>query len=129
MLKAKIIHDAGNRQSIYYKARKNEPARSKSLRDCLVTVFPLETDPTRRNVERIADLRDQAVHLVIDDVPQEVLALFQACAVNYHRRLYEWWDIRLSDKVSVGMMTIVYDFSPEQFDLSNAVLRRRLGSC
>lgn len=128
MLKAKIIKDSGNRRSIYSKSKRGEPLRSISLREALNRVFPNTTSPTRRNVERIAGLRDEAVHLVINDVPPEVLSLFQAAAVNYHRRLNDWWGMSLSDRVTIGMMTIVYDFSPEQFDLSNAVLRRRLGS-
>ena len=82
---------------------------------------------TRCNVERVADLRDEAVHLVISQVPKDVLVLFQACVLNYHNRLSEWFGVSVSERVSIGMMTVVYDFSPEQFDLQNPVLRRRLG--
>jgi hypothetical protein len=39
----------------------------------------------------------------------------------------DWFGISLSGRVSVGMMTIVYDFSPEQFDLTSSILRRQLG--
>jgi len=127
LLKAKIIEDAGSRRAIYYKKKRGQPRRSLSLRDCLKRVFLSEKDSTRRNVERITDLRDECVHLVISEVPKEVLGLFQACVINYHKLLNEWFDISLSDRVSVGMMTIVYDFSPEQFELSSPVLRRRLG--
>ena len=48
--------------------------------------------------------------------------------MNYHKKLVDWFNVSLSDRVSVGMMTIVYDFSPDQFDLNNHVLRRQLGS-
>ena len=95
---------------------------------CLKKIFLNENDPVRRNIERVTDLRDEAVHLVISQVPKDVLALFQACVLNYHKRLVEWFNISLSDRVSVGMMTIVYDFSPEQFDLQSPILRRQLGS-
>jgi hypothetical protein len=98
-----------------------------ALRDCLIKIFPNENDPTRRNLERIIDLRDEAVHLVISHVPNSILALFQSCVLNYHRRLVEWFDISLSERVPVGMMTIVYDLGPEQFDFTNPVIRRRLG--
>jgi hypothetical protein len=64
---------------------------------------------------------------VISHVPNSILALFQSCVLNYHRRLVEWFDISLSERVPVGMMTIVYDLGPEQFDLTNPVVRRRLG--
>lgn len=127
LLKAKILKDAGTKKAIYYKKRKGEPRRSLSLRDCIKRTFLNEKDPTRRNIEHVANLRDEAVHFVIADVPKDVLALFQSCVLNYHRRLVEWFDVSLKERVSVGMMTIVYDFNPEDFDLNNPVLRRRLG--
>lgn len=127
MLKAKIIQDTGDKNSIYYKKKRGEPRRSLALRDCLKKVFPKENDPTRRNVELVADLRDEATHLVISQVPKDVLALFQACVLNYHKRLGEWWNVSLSDCVPVGMMTIVYDLSPDGLDPNNSVLRRKWG--
>lgn len=127
MLKAKIIEDAGDKKFVYYKKKRGEPSRSLALRDCLKKVFPNQNDPTRRNVELLADLRDEATHLVISQVPKDVLALFQACVVNYHKRLGEWWGVSLSDRVPVGMMTIVYDLSPDEVDPSNAVLRKKWG--
>lgn len=128
LLKAKIIQDTGENNSIYYNQGKGKPRRTLTLRDCLKKVFPNENDPTRRNVEFIADLRDEATHLVISQVPKDVLALFQACVLNYHRRLNEWWDLSLSDRVPIGMMTIIYDLSPDQVDLSNPTRRRQLGA-
>lgn len=128
MLKAKIIEDIGNKKQVYYKKKRGEPRRSLSLRDCLKRVFPDDFDPTRRNIELVADLRDDATHLVISQIPNDVLVLLQACVLNYHTRLGEWWGISLSERVPVGMMTLVYDLSPDQLDLSNSVMRRRLGS-
>lgn len=127
LLKAKILEDTKKRKYIYYKKKRGEPRRSLTLRDCLKKIFPNANDPTRRNFERVVNLRDEAVHLIISQVPKDVLALFQACVLNYHKRLTGWFGISLSERVSVGMMTIVYDFSPEQFDLKNPILRRQLG--
>jgi hypothetical protein len=127
MLKAKILDDANDRKAIHYPREKGKRPRTLALRDCLKKVFLDEKDPLRRNMERAADLRDEAVHLVFSQVPKDVLALFQACVLNYHKRLVEWFSVSLSDRVSVGMMTIVYDFSPEEFNLQNPILRRRLG--
>lgn len=126
LLKAKIIEDKGSSKVIYYKKKRGKPRRSWPLRDCLKQVFLNENDPVRLNVERIADLRDESVHLVISQVPKDILGLFQASVLNYHRKLVDWFAISLSNRVSVGMMTIVYDFSPEQFDLESPVLRRQL---
>ena len=128
MLKAKIVQDMGDKKFVYYPKKRGEPRRSLALRDCLKKVFPKENDPTRRNVELVADLRDEATHLVISQVPKDVLALFQACVLNYHKRLGEWWGVSLSDRVPVGMMTIVYDLSPDQLDPNDAVLRKQWGA-
>ena len=127
LLKAKILEVTGNRRAIYYKQKPNERPRTLALRDCLRQVFPNEQDPVRRNINRVADLRDEAVHLIISQVPRDVMGLFQAAVLNYHDRLRKWFGISLSDRVPVGMMSIVYDFAPEQVDLLNPVLRRRMG--
>ena len=127
LLKAKIIDCESNPDSIFYRKTHDGEKRSLSLRDCLKRVFSNERDPIRRNVERIEDLRDAAVHLVIGDIPRDVICLSQACVINYHRRINEWFDESLSDRFPLGMMSIVYDTSPGLSDLGNTRLRQRLG--
>lgn len=127
LLKAKILHDARVHSAIYYRKVRGQRPRTLALRDCLNKIFTGDNDPVRRNVEHVADLRDEAVHLVISHVPREIMGLFQACVLNYHKYLSDWTNISLSDRVTVGMMTIVYDFSPEETDLENATMRKRLG--
>jgi hypothetical protein len=75
----------------------------------------------------VVDLRDEAMHFVISEVPNDLLLLFQACVINYHKKLNEWFGISLADRVTVGMMTIVYDLSPGSFDLGSPAVKRRLG--
>ena len=127
LLKAKIVTDAGETSTIYYKKQPGKPRRSLSLRDCLNRTIPNQKDPVRRNIERIEELRDESVHLVIGQIPQDVIGLFQASVVNYHLHLGEWFGISLAERVPVGMMSIVYDMSPERHDLSDKRLRRKLG--
>lgn len=128
LLKAKIIQNANNqRKVIFYKQKRGTLPRSLTLRDCLNKIFISVKDPTRRNIEIVEALRDQAVHLVISQVPKDMLSVFQACVLNYHKRLVEWFGISLSSRISVGMMTIIYDFQPEQFNLNDKVLRRQIG--
>jgi Protein of unknown function (DUF3644) len=127
LLKARIIHDSGAPAAIYYRVQRGQPTRSLSLDTCLDKIFTNNQDPTRRNLLLIEELRDQATHLVIRQVPQDVIGLFQACVVNYHRCLYDWYGWSLSKRINVGMMSIVYDLGPEQFDLSSSVLWRQLG--
>lgn len=127
LLKARIIDSSKKSKSIYYPKRRLQPKRSLALSDCLKKVFTNENDPVRRNLERINDLRDASVHLVINQVPKDVLGLFQASVLNYHKHLVSWFDVSLSDRVSVGMITIVYDFNPQEFDLQNNMFRKKLG--
>ncbi|MBN1918429.1 MAG: DUF3644 domain-containing protein [Verrucomicrobia bacterium] len=129
LLKAKILNDAGNDRNSIYRGNKKRGERreSVSLRECLDRVIPTKSDAERRNIECIAELRDEAVHLVISDVPTDVLGLFQACVINYHRRLNEWFCVSLSDRVHVGMMSLVYDLGPHRGDMNDKRLRRALG--
>lgn len=129
LLKAKILEDAGKGHDSIFRGKKKRHQRreSISLRDCLVRLIPNATDPERRNIECIADLRDECVHLVLSDVPADVSGLFQACVINYHRRLNQWFGISLSDRVNVGMMSIVYELDPSRNDIANIHLRRALG--
>ncbi len=127
LLKARVLDLQPSRDAIYYKTKRGEPKRTISLRDALIKVVPNEKEPLRRNLEVVADLRDEAMHFVISEVPNDVLLLFQACVINYHKKLNEWFGISLSDRVTVGMMTIVYDLSPGSFDLGSPSVKRRLG--
>ena len=127
LLKAKVAEDAGTEGSIYRNQSKNGARLTLSLRDCLNRVFPKLDDPVRRNIERIVELRDDAVHFVISHIPRDIIGLLQASAVNYHRKLNEWFGTSLSDRFPVGMMSIVYDLSPEMHGLNDNRLRRKLG--
>ena len=127
LLKARVLDVQDSRDAIYYKTKRGEPRRTISLRDALAKVIANEKDPLRRNLEVVADLRDEAMHFVISEVPNDILLLFQACVINYHKKLNEWFGLSLSERVSVGMMTIVYDLSPGSFDLGSSAVKRRLG--
>jgi len=127
LLKSKLLEDTRKHSSIYYPKKRNQKRRTLALRDCIKQLLPNEKDPTRLNLEHMADLRDDAVHMVIEDVPPDVLGLFQACVLNYHKLLGKWFGITLRDRVPVGMMTLVYELDPEQFNLDTPIFRRRLG--
>ena len=127
LLKAKVIDDSGSDASIFYKSQKGQSDRTHSLRKCLNEVFPNQKDAVRRNIERIEELRDESVHLVISHIPRDVMCLFQAGVINYHKRLNQWFSESLSDRFPVGMMSIVFDRSPEQSDLKNSRLQQELG--
>lgn len=129
LLKAKILDDVRSDRDAIYRGKKKRSQRreSLSLRECLERVIPNKSDPERRNIEYIANLRDESVHLVLGGVPTDVLCLFQACVLNYHRRLNSWFGISLSDRVPVGMMSLVYDLEPHRGDVTDKRFRRELG--
>lgn len=129
MLKAHLLTLAnGDKRKIHYPKKRGERARSLSLRDCAKQAFPNENDAMRRNIERLADIRDEATHLIIAQIPRKVLGLLQASVRNYHSKLGDWFGISISDRVPVGMMTLVYDLDPAELDLSSAKLKRELGA-
>jgi len=127
LLKAKLLDTQKTRAAIYYKKKRGEARRSLSLRDSAARVMPNQKDPIRRNLEKVAELRDDATHFVISEVPRDVMLLFQASVINYHKKLGEWFGISLADRVPVGMMTIVYDLGPATFDLTDLAVQRRIG--
>ena len=126
LLKAKILDTTCQENDIYYSEGKGQVKRSLSLRACLRKVFPNEKDPIRRNLERVEELRDKAVHLVIGQIPPDLIGLFQACVVNYHKQSHDWFGMSLSKREPVGMMSIVYDVSPEMMSFSGNRLRSEL---
>lgn len=109
LLKAKILEDTKKESAIYYKKVRNQKKRSLSLRDALKNVIPKEDDPVRRNIEEIARIRDEATHLIIRELESVYTGLFQAGVFNYVRKLEEWFDVSLSDKISPAMLTLVFD--------------------
>lgn len=127
LLKAKLLTDTGTRDAIYYPKERGMPRRTLSLRDALARVVPRQDDPLRRNLELMAILRDESVHLVIRHVPQDILCLAQACVLNFHEKLREWFALTLGQRAHVGMMSIIYDFDPAMAQMSSPRLRRELG--
>lgn len=127
LLKAKIIHEAGGDAVVYYKVVSGPARRSLSLRDCLAKVFSSEREPMRRNLERVADLRDESTHLIITEVPHNTLCVLQACVLNYHRMLGCWFNESLSQRVTLGMMSIVFDHDPIAYQADSAAFRDKVG--
>lgn len=127
LLKAKIIDDTGGDESIFYQQHRGQTKRTHSLGKCLNAVFPNQKHVVRRNITRIEELRDESVHLVISRIPRDVICLLQAGVVNYNKHLNQWFGESLSNRFPVGMMSIVFDMSPEQSDMGDSRLQQQLG--
>jgi len=128
LLKVRLIdQNGGDKSVIFRKKEKNKRLESHSLEHCLGLVFPQPDAALRRNLERVIELRNESVHLVISKLPSEIMAMLQSCVLNYHKHLNTWFEKSLSQRVSIGLMNLVYDAAPESFDLKNKVLRKQLG--
>ena len=55
------------------------------------------------------------------------MCLLQAGVINYHRNLNDWFGRSLSDRYPIGMLSIMYDRGPDQWDLTDQRLQRQLG--
>src|SRR5262245_46959745 len=68
LTKARLIETSGGERAIYYKKKRGQPRKSLSLRDAIERAIPQAKDPIRRNVEQVAEFRDQAMHLLIPEL-------------------------------------------------------------
>jgi len=125
LMKAKLLNE-GNK--IFYRKKWRQPRRSLSLDDCLNRVFTSDNDPTKLNIRKIHEFRNDATHLVIPFIPRDIMGLFQAGVLNYAKALQDWFDVNLSDRIPLGMMVLVYDFDPKQHSLEHAKMTRKLSA-
>ena len=75
LLKAKILDDSRNKSAIYYPKERLKMKRTLSLTNCMNAVMPRQDDPIRRNLEKVIQLRDAAVHFEIKEWPYEVIGI------------------------------------------------------
>jgi len=123
LMKAKLLNDGSK---IFYKKKRKQPRRSLSLDDCLNRIFTSESDPVKLNIKTVQELRKNAIHLVIPFIPVDIMGLFQAGVLNYPKALQDWFGVSLSNRIPLGMMSLVYDFDPAQHSLDHAKMKRRL---
>ncbi len=110
LLKAELIKRDGE-GSIYKKSSKQVRRRETiSLRECLARVFSAH-DKRRRNLERIIELRDQAVHLLMPETQGIVSRLFQAGVLNYVNKFEELTKQKFLELNSTGLLTLVGELS------------------
>lgn len=110
LLKAELIERDGE-ASIYKKSSKQVRRRETiSLRDCLARVFSSH-DKRQRNLERIVEFRDQAVHLLMPETQGVVSRLFQAGVLNYVTKFEELTKQKFLELYSTGLLTLVGELS------------------
>ncbi len=123
LLKAYLVEGTKKEKTIFYPKQRGQPLKSISVRDAIKRVFLNEKDPIRKNIEDIADLRDEAAHLIIDELECIYVGLFQAGVLNYIDKLKEWFGISVTDKISPAMLSLIFDV--EKAD--PAIIRKKYG--
>ncbi len=106
LLKAKIIQDTGDVKKIYTKKKRGERLETKSIDDCLKIVFENEINPVRKNIEWISELRNQAVHFMINELESIFVSYFQASAINYSNCLQEWFGININKEFDFPILSL-----------------------
>ncbi len=107
-LKAVLIEKDGE-NSIFRKAGKKGLKETISLRDCLEKVYPIKSN-IRKNIEQIAYLRDQAVHLLMPEIQGIMSRVFQSGVLNYTSKFEEFTEISFLNNSHAGMISLVGEF-------------------
>lgn len=108
LLKAIIIEKDGE-DSIYKSTRKKGFKETISLRDCLNKLFK-ENAQVRKNIERIADWRDNAVHLLMPELQGLASRIFQSGVLNYSSQFEKFSETTFLNSQHSGMLSLVGDF-------------------
>ena len=101
LLKAKILNDG---ESIYYS---DKPNRTISLSNCISHVFTNDKDPVRKNLEIILGLRNTSTHFIIKELDSIYLPFMQANVLNYSQKLFDFFNIDVTEKINSSFMTLV----------------------
>ncbi|WP_278405604.1 DUF3644 domain-containing protein [Pseudoalteromonas ruthenica] len=107
-LKAVLIERDGE-ESIFRKAGKKGLKETISLRDCLEKAYPNKSN-VRKNIEQIAYLRDQAVHLLMPEIQGIMSRVFQSGVLNYTSKFEEFTEVSFLNSSHAGMISLVGEF-------------------
>lgn len=108
LLKA-IIIELNGEESIYKPARKRGFKETISLRESLNKLFN-ENNQIRKNIERIADWRDNAVHLLMPELQGLASRIFQSGVLNYSSEFEKFSETAFLNSQHSGMLSLVGDF-------------------
>ncbi|TLX52433.1 DUF3644 domain-containing protein [Pseudoalteromonas ruthenica] len=107
-LKAVLIERDGE-ESIFRKAGKKGLKETISLRDCLEKAYPNKSN-VRKNIEQIAYLRDQAIHLLMPEIQGIMSRVFQSGVLNYTSKFEEFTEVSFLNSSHAGMISLVGEF-------------------
>ena len=110
LLKAYLFQKSnGKRLSIYREKKRNKKRESITLDDCLNRVFENINDPIRRNIEYISELRNEASHLIIDELDPYFSRVFQPGVINYVKHANDWFGMDINKELNPGLISLISD--------------------
>ena len=110
LLKSHLFEINGGRKlSIFRKKKRNQKRESISFDECINKIFLDSNDPIRRNIEYISDIRNEAAHLVIQELDPYFSRVFQTGVTNYVQHLYDWFEIDLNERLNPGLVSLISD--------------------
>lgn len=109
LLKAKLIERDGEAK-IYEKGNgKKGLKRTIPLRVCIDRVYQTKNN-IRRNIEIIADWRDEAVHLLMPEIQAIASRIFQSGVLNFSSEFEAFAEVPFISSQHTGMLSLVGDF-------------------
>lgn len=110
LLKAYIYEQSGGRKlSIFRRKKPRQKRESITIDECISEVFSNDNDPVKRNVEYISEIRNEAVHLIINELDPYFSRVFQSGVINYMDYLYKWFGISMDEQLKSGLISLVSD--------------------
>lgn len=105
LLKAMII-ESENEDAIYKPSKPGKLRTTISFKECLDRI-ELGSAPIKRNLERIQDLRNRAIHLLMPELHGFLSRIFQAGIFNYLKAFKDFTYVSFLPEHSIGMLTLM----------------------
>lgn len=110
LLKAYVVQTGeGRKLSIFRRKKRNQKRESLTIDECIRKIFTNELNPVRKNIEYISDIRNESVHLIIEDLNPYFSRVFQRGVLNYLEYIEKWFNIDLSAKFKPGLISLISD--------------------
>lgn len=120
LLKAKVAKEGG-----IEKILEEDGGHTISFTKVLEIALPSK-DTVRVNLNLINDLRNRAAHFVLPIVQASHIVTFQAGIRNYEKKLLEWFNKSVSEKIPFGMAFLISHIDKSAFDIQDALLNKQI---
>ena len=110
MLKAYLLEQNNGKKSVIFRRKqRNKRRESISLDEALNKIFFNASDPVRKNIEYISEIRNEAAHLIIEELDPYFSRAFQVGVINYIGHLLSWFGIDLNERLNPGLLSLISD--------------------